>query len=209
MIGTDAPVSDLAEALFSKNRRAVLSLLYGHTDEAFYLRQIVRASGGGVGAIQRELRQLVECGIIRRNVRGKQVYFQANADCPIFVELKSLLLKTAGLADVLRTALASLADRIEVAFLYGSFVAGKERQGSDVDVMVVGDVLFGDVVAAIRPAQEQLQREVNPTVYPVGEFRSKIAAGHHFLNRVLATKRVFLIGDERGLERLAEKRMVD
>ena len=209
MMGTDDVADGLAEALFSKNRRVILSLLYGHPDEAFYLRQIVRASGGGVGAIQRELRQLVQCGIIRRTVRGKQVYFQANDDCPVFAELKSLLLKTVGLADVLRTALAPLADRIEVAFLYGSVVQGKERKESDVDVMVVGDVLFADVVAAIGPAQKHLQREVNPTIYPASEFRSKITTGQHFLNRVLAAKKFFLIGDEHGLERLAEKRVAD
>ena len=209
MIGTRPTVGGLAEALFSRNRRAVLSLLYGHADETFYLRQIVRASGGGVGAIQRELRLLVQSGIIRRSAKGNQVYFQANAECPVFSELKSLLMKTAGVVDVLRTALAPLADHIDVAFLYGSITRGKERQGSDVDVMVLGDTTFADVVAAVGPAQEQLQREVNPTVYPPAEFQMKLAAGHHFLKRVMAGNKVFLIGDERGLERLAEERLAD
>ena len=195
--------SGLAEALFSKNRRLVLSLLLGHADEAFYLRQIVRASGGGVGAIQRELRQLVQCGILRRTARGKEVYFQVNPECPVFAELKSLLMKTAGLADVLRTALAPLADQIEVAFVFGSLAQGKERQHSDVDVLVVGNASFADVAAAIGPAQEQLQREVNPSVYPPDEFRAKLAARHHFLKSVMAGGKVFLIGDEHGLERLA------
>jgi len=209
IMGTSDEMGGLSEALFSKNRRAVLSLLYGHADEAFYLRQIVRASGGGVGAIQRELRQLVRSGIIRRTAQGSQVYFRANAECPVFSELKSLLMKTAGVADVLRTALAPLADRIEIAFLYGSVARGRERQGSDVDVLVVGDVSFAEVVAAIGPAQQQLQREVNPTVYPTDEFRAKLAARHHFLMSVVAGSKVFLMGDERGLERLAEKRLAD
>ena len=208
-MGTIHAASGLAEALFSKNRRLVLSLLLGHADEAFYLRQIVRASGGGVGAIQRELRQLVECGILRRTARGKEVYFQVNPECPVFAELKSLLMKTAGLADILRTALAPLADQIESAFVFGSIAQGKERQQSDVDLLVVGDVSFADVVAAIGPAQEQIQREVNPSVYPTDEFRAKLAARHHFLKSVMAGSKVFLIGDEHGLERLAEKRLVD
>ena len=127
----------------------------------------------------------------------------------MFAELKSLLMKTAGLTDVLRTALAPLADHIDVAFVHGSIARGNERQGSDVDMMVVGDALFADVVAAIGPAQEQLQREVNPTVYPPAEFQMKLAAGHHFLKRVMAGNKVFLIGDERGLERLAEERSAD
>ena len=201
-MSTNAATARLAETLFSKNRRAVLSLLYGHSDEAFYLRQIVRASGGGVGAIQRELRQLVKADIIRRTTKGNQVYFQANTECPVFSELKSLLMKTAGVADLLRTALGPLADRIEVAFFYGSVVRGEERHHSDVDVLVIGGVRFADVVAATSPAQDQLQREINPTVYPVDEFRAKLAAGHHLLSRVTAGNKVFLIGDQYGLERL-------
>ena len=183
--------------------------MYGHADEAFYLRQFVRASGGGLGAIQRELRQLVQSDIIRRTAQGNQVYFRANDKCPIFAELKSLLMKTAGVADVLRAALAPLADRIEIAFLFGSTAKGKERQGSDIDMLVVGETSFADVVAAIGPAQEQLQREVNPTLYPPEEFCAKLAARHHFLSSVMAGSKVFLIGDEHGLERLAEERLAD
>jgi predicted nucleotidyltransferase len=208
-MGTVRATSGLADVLFSKNRRTVLSLLLGHADEAFYLRQIVRASGGGLGAIQRELRQLVQCGIVRRTARGKEVYFQVDPKCPVFAELKSLLMKTAGLADVLRTALAPLAERIEVAFVFGSIAQGKERQQSDVDVLVVGNASFAEVVAAFGPAQEQLQREVNPSVYPPDEFRAKLAAHHHFLKSVMAGSKVFLIGDENGLARLAPQRLAD
>jgi uncharacterized protein len=91
----------LAITLFSKNRRAVLALLYGHPDQEFYLREVVRASDGGTGGVQRELHQLTAAGILRRTVRGNQVYFQANAACPVFEEIKSLVTKTVGAADVL------------------------------------------------------------------------------------------------------------
>ncbi len=105
--------------------------------------------------------------------------------------------------------MAPLADQIEVAFVFGSFAQGKERQDSDVDVLVVGKATSADVTAAIGPAQEQLQREVNPSVYPPEEFRAKLAVGHHFLKNVMAGGKVFLIGDEDGLERLAAKRLAD
>ena len=111
IMSTISGASPLSEALFSKNRRAVLGLLYGHPDRAFYLRQIVRMSGGGHGAIQRELKALSDAGIIQRTARDKQVYFQANAECPVFAELKALIVKTAGVADILKAALASLGKR--------------------------------------------------------------------------------------------------
>jgi predicted nucleotidyltransferase len=185
----------------------VLALLYSHPDEEFYLRQMVRAIGTGLGATQREVKTLTDAGIIRRRVRGRQIYYQANPDCPIFSELRGMVVKTAGVADVLRTALAPLADRIEIAFIYGSVARGKERRGSDVDVLVVGDVTFAEVTATLGQAQEILKREVNPTVYPVAEFKSKLAANHHFIKSVMKEARIVLIGDERELARMAKKRL--
>ncbi len=199
----------ISATLFGKTRRAVLSLLYGHADSAFYLRQIVRAAGGSVGAVQREVKRLSEAGIIRRMARGRQVYYQANPESPVFAELKGLVIKTAGVGDVLRGALALLADRIRVAFIYGSLARGEEREGSDVDLLVVGEVTFAEVVSALSGAQEKLGREVNPTVYPPAEFRSKLLTGHHFLKAVIKEKRILLIGDERELARVAEERLAD
>src|SRR5262249_7480484 len=111
---------DRTAELFGLTRRRVLGWLLGHPDEAFYLRQIVRYTGAGQGAVQRELDLLTRAGLLRRTVQGRQVYFKANRESPIFPELHALFLKTAGLADVLREALAPLADRVLVAFVFGS-----------------------------------------------------------------------------------------
>lgn len=199
-MGTHIPANALAETLFSKNRRAVLALLYGHPDRDFYLRQIAKTTGGGHGAVQRELKALSDAGILRRTVRDKQVYFQANSECPVFGELKSLIVKTVGVADVLKAALAPLADRIEIALIYGSVARIEQKRHSDVDLLVVGDVTFREVVAALTDAQSQLRREVNPVVHAPDEFKAKLAAGHHFLTCVLKTETVYLIGDEHESE---------
>ena len=207
VMSTPVQSNTLSETLFSKNRRAVLGLLYGNPDQAFYLRRVVRATGGGHGAIQRELKALSDAGILRRTVRDRQVYFQANPECPVFEELKALIVKTAGVADVLKAALAPLGDRVQIALLYGSMARARQTRDSDVDVLLVGDVAFREVVAALADAQSRLSREVNPTVYAPDEFQSKLASGHHFLTSVLKTEKVFLIGSERELERLAQKRL--
>jgi predicted nucleotidyltransferase len=202
-MGTSATHETIASALFGRTRRTVLGILYTHPGESFYLRQIVRAAGVGQGAVQRELRRLSGVGIIQREQRGRQVFYRANPACPAFDELHALMVKTAGLADVLKQALEPLADVIETAFVYGSVAGGRENARSDVDVMVIGEAAFGDVVEALRPAEEVLRREANPTVYPPGEFRAKVAAGHHFLTSVLDEARIFLLGDEDDLQRLA------
>ena len=195
---------NLSATLFGKTRRAVLALLYSHADESFYLRQIARTANVGMGAVQREVKKLSKAGIIRRTVRGRHVYYQANPECPIYAELKSLVIKTVGVGDVLRAALVPITDRINVAFLFGSLVRGGEGSRSDVDVMVVGDVTFTEVVLALSRIQETVQREINPIVYPPEEFRSKLAADHHFLTTTLVGSKFFLIGDEHELAKLAE-----
>jgi predicted nucleotidyltransferase len=207
MKGADDSLSSLSAALFGKTRRALLALFYGHPERSFYLREIARAVGAGQGAVQRELAQLTAAGLLVRLRRGNQVFYHANPQTPIFSELKSLIVKTAGVADVLREALAELADDISVAFVHGSTARGQANASSDVDLVIVGDLDFGDVVTALRPAQDRLQREVNPTVYTPAEFRKKLRTGHHFLTAILRAQRIFLVGGERELAGLGAKRL--
>jgi predicted nucleotidyltransferase len=143
--------------------------------------------------------------LVRKPV-GNQVHFQANPTCPIYDELRGILKKTVGVADVLREALAPLADRIAVAFVYGSVASGEERAGSDLDVLIIGEARFAEVVAALDPAQELLRREVNPNLYSALEFRKKLAAGEPFLRRVLAGDKILIIGGEDELGKLAAHR---
>jgi len=196
--------NNLGTTLFGKARRGILSLLYGHADEEYYLRQIARTTGIGIGPVQRELKQLTDSGIIQRRIHGRQVYYKANPDSPIFKELKSLITKTAGIADTLRNALSPSAGRVKVAFVFGSIASGHEDKASDIDMMVVGDISFGDVVSLLSSAEEKLGREINSVVYPIAEFKQKVRDDHHFVKTVLEGEKIFLIGDEDELARLVK-----
>lgn len=198
--------NSLSSTLFGRVRSSVLSLLFCHSEKSYYFREIERTVGMGRGAVQRELDNLVDVGLALRRKQGNQVHYQANPKSPIFAELKSLMVKTAGVADVLREALMPLG-RIRTAFIYGSFAKGSERADSDVDVLVIGEASFSEVVDALASAQESIGREVNPSVYPVEEFVTKVADGHHFVTSLAGEPKIFLIGDEDVLGRLAEKRL--
>jgi predicted nucleotidyltransferase len=192
-------------SLFGRTRTALLALLFGHSDESFHLRQLVREIGAGHGALQRELRLLTEMGLIVRTVRGNQVLYQANPRSPIFSELRSLIAKTSGVHEQIRSALATLGTNVRVAFIYGSVARQREQANSDVDLMVLGDATFGEVVSALGPAQKAIRREINPTVYSIAEFRAKLAAGNHFLKSVVGGKNLFVIGSRNELAKLAAK----
>ena len=191
--------------LFPQARKKVLALLLTDPTQRWYLRDIERRTGLAIGTVRRELTGLAGAEIITKSKDGNRTYYQANTDCPFFPELSGLLRKTAGLADVLSEALRSLSKKIKVAFVYGSFAANSAKAASDVDLIVIGKCTFAEVVEALMPGQAKLGREVNPSVYPVEEFQKKIAAEHHFLKTVLGEKKIFLIGDEDELARLAEK----
>ncbi|MCD6308894.1 MAG: nucleotidyltransferase domain-containing protein [Candidatus Latescibacteria bacterium] len=208
-MGTKNNKSMFAQALFGGTRRAVLSVLFRNPDQTYYLRQMIRLIGAGQGAVQRELKRLAEAGILTRSRVGKQVYFQANPQCPIYSELRTIILKTSGLADVLRTSLNPLSNHIRVAFIYGSFASGRDTAASDIDTIVIGDAPFKDVVQALQKAQSLLSREVNPTVYPVKEFSDKMTKNHHFVTKVIKGDKIFLIGDEHELAGLASKPLAD
>jgi predicted nucleotidyltransferase len=195
--------------LFGSTRRRVLGWLLGHADEAYYLRQIARHTDTAVGAVQRELELLTSAGLLTRTVEGRQVYFQANREAPIFPELQGLFAKTSGLVDVLRHGLASLGKQVIVAFVFGSAARGELRPASDIDLLVVGNASFQDVVGALAGAQERLGRDINPTVYPSTEFRTKLQARHHFLTTILKEPRLFVVGGDDELGGLGAKRLAD
>jgi len=205
-----ADTDAVAAALFGKTRRNVLGLLFAEPEKSFYLRDLARRTHAGQGAVQRELHRLSQAGIIAREGIGRTITYRANPDSPVFEELRSLLAKTVGAAERLRLALSSLKDRTKVAFVYGSYA--KEtglRPESDIDLMVIGDASFGEVVELTAAAQNKLGRDINPTVYTEAEFAQRVEDGHHFLVDVLNHPKLFLIGGPRELEQLAEVRMVD
>ena len=193
------PRRDLASLLFGSYRREVLALLLLHPETSLHVREIARVTGKVPGTLVRELNQLAESGLLLRRPVGNQIHYQANPACPIYEELRGILKKTSGLADVLRAALEPLADRVQAAFVYGSVARGDERAGSDLDVLIVGNAKFADVAQALAPAQETLRREINPNVYRTHEFGAKLAAGEPFLQRVMEDPKIYLIGGEGDL----------
>ena len=199
--------NSIGSVLFGTTRKAVLALLFCHSDRSFYVREILQSVKTGSGAVQRELAKLTSCGLVTRQQVGNQVHYRANTRSPVFPELKSLVVKTFGVAERLRNALHILEERVAVAFIYGSFAKGAESADSDLDVIVIGDVSFSEVVDALGPAQEQLFREVNPTVYPVQEFLAKLTARHHFVTSLVGQPKIFLIGDEDEFERMVGTRV--
>jgi len=180
--------------LFGTYHRRLLGLLLLRPEQSFHLREVERLTGVPSGPAHRELKRMQRVGLLTAVRVGNQVRYQADRGCPIFEELAGIFRKTSGLADVLREALSSLADRIEFAFVYGSVAKGKEGPTSDIDLMVVGEVSFAEVVEALFSAHESLGRQVNSVLMTMRELRLKLTNKDRFVSRVMSEPRLVLLG---------------
>lgn len=193
----------LASLLFGDYRQKVLARLLLHPEQRYHVREIARLTGTSAGTLHKELARLAQAGVLTREEIGNQVRYGANRQCPIYPELAGILRKTAGLADVLKEALSALSERLTLALVFGSVGRGDEGPGSDVDVLLVGEIGFAEAVGALHKAQSSIGREINPVVLSFAEFENKLKGGDAFLAEVLGGEKIFLIGNENEFGKLA------
>ena len=195
-MGNKKPTS-ISDVLFSGVQQRVLGLLFGQPDRSFYANEIAKLKMTGRGALQRELERMSVSGLITLTVIGRQKHYQANRNSPIFQELRGIILKTFGLADVLRLALAEYDNNIRYAFIYGSVAKGTDTATSDIDVFVIAEGLsYSHLLEALTKAEETLGRKVNPTLYSPEDFIEKVQSDNHFVTRVLNQQKIVLLGNE-------------
>lgn len=190
----------LPDALFSKVRQRVLAVLFGTPDRSFYANEVIALARSGTGAVQRELAGLAAAGLLTIHKQGNQKHYQANAAAHVFAELRGLVLKTMGLADVLLAALMPLAGQIDAAFVYGSVAKQQDTAQSDIDVLIVSPSLgYADVFGALEAASTTLGRTVSPTLYTPAELNKRLARNNAFVARVLQQPKIWLLGNENAL----------
>lgn len=196
--------TSLADALFTKTQQRVLAFLFGQPDRSFFATELIRLTGSGSGAVQRELTRLEQSGLVAVSRVGNQKHFQANSNSPLYDELCGIVRKTVGLAEPLHTALVPLAERIDVAFVYGSVASGQDTASSDIDLMVIGSVSFEEVVSAVYPCHSMLGREINPSVYSISDFAQKIKEKNAFITQVMEQPKLMILGREDDIRKFGQ-----
>jgi predicted nucleotidyltransferase len=190
----------MVDALFSRTQQNVLALLFGQAEKSFYTNEIIRKSGGGSGAVQRELSRLVRSGLATVKRVGSQNHYQANPDTPLFVELCSIVNKTVALVEPLKTALQPFIQHINLAFVYGSVAKKSDTASSDIDLMIISDDLtYADVFPALEDVSDKLRRSIQPTIYSPAELTRRIQTDNSFIKRVLAQPKIWIVGKENEL----------
>lgn len=199
-IHTAPPSRNLSDALFPGTKQRVLGILYGQPDRSFYANELIKLAASGSGAVQRELATLTNSGLVTVKAVGNQKHYQANAESPIFNELRSIIQKTVGLADSLRTALHAMSAQITASFVYGSVAKKTDTASSDIDLMVISDdISYGELFAVLDEASVTLGRPVNPTILSKDEFQKRIVNQESFLTRVMEQPKIWILGEESDL----------
>src|SRR6266581_2106475 len=190
----------LADALLTKTQQRVLGVLFGQPERSFYASELIRDAGTGSGAAQRELARLEGSGLILARRIGNQKHYQANPASPLYSELRSIVLKTVGLAEPLRAALKPFSGEIRAAFVYGSMAKATDQSASDIDLMIISDSLtYGEVFGALERVARTVGRKINPTVYTATEFSKRARTENAFVTRVLEQPKLWVIGSEDDL----------
>jgi len=193
----------LAEILSSKIRAEIFRILFGVVpDASLHMREIERRTGFAIGTVQTELKKLQRLDIISRIKDGNRVYYRANIAHPLYPEIRTLVLKTSGLADVIKEALRN-EKNIQTAFVFGSFARHEEKAGSDVDLMVIGDIGLRKLTGLLTDTSGKIGREINPHIFAKKEFVKRKKERDHFLNQVLESAKIFIIGTEDDLTEMA------
>jgi len=196
-------MTKLGDALFSSAQQPILACLFARPEQWFHIKELIRLTQLGSATVQRELSRLEKGGLVetRRIANLKQV--RAYASSPIFEELRLIVLKTFGVVEVLREALSPLASEVKLAFVYGSVAQGGDRASSDIDVMLISETLsYGQVMAALEPAEKRLARTVQITQYTLDELIERRRKNHPFLVEVLRQPKLMLIGTEDDVDNI-------
>jgi predicted nucleotidyltransferase len=189
----------ISAALFSDSQSRVFRWLFGQPERSYHLSELRRLTGLGSASLQRELGKLTDAGLVHSEKVGNLRRFQANKQSPVYEELAALTRKTLGPQPVLQEVLAPIESRLDLAFIYGSIAKGADTATSDIDVTVVGkDLLLSELLKVLLPAESQLGRKINPTLYTPSEYKRRRAQKDSFLSRVLAQPLIPLIGDPLG-----------
>jgi len=188
-------VASIRALISSKTRIELLRILALNPESSFYINELSRRTGFSPRGVEKELKNLLSGGILKREVTGNQHRYQLDPQCPINREIKGIVLKTVGLSDVVKEALRPMEDKIELAFVYGSFASGEYGNESDVDLFVVSKLPGVKLAQLLAPVQNEIGRAINTSQFTPTEYKQRRKRRDHFLMRVLDGPRIMIIGD--------------
>ena len=189
-------MADIRTLISSKIRVELLKILVLNPESTFNINELSRRTGFSIRGVEKELKNLLAGGILRREVLGNQHRYQLDPFCSIYREIKAIITKTVGLVELVKQALISVEQKIERAFIYGSFASGDYGNDSDVDLFVVSELPGLKLAELLGEVQNEIGRAINVSQFTIDEFNQRKEQNDHFLNRVLEGSKIKIFGNK-------------
>jgi predicted nucleotidyltransferase len=183
----------LEAIISSKTRVKLLTLFLLNPGMEYYVREIVRMTEENYNAVRRELANLEKFGLIAGQKKGNQQYYSVNHSFFLYDDLQKIVLKTEGVAGILRDSLA-VQGGIDCMFIYGSFAKGTAGAKSDIDLFIVGNVDENALIPLVHSSEQAINREINYTLMPGREFRKRKQSGDPFVKNVMDEPKIMVTG---------------
>jgi predicted nucleotidyltransferase len=180
----------------------VLRELYVNPDRRIPFNELVRRIKSGPGAVSRELAILLNAGLIAEEREGNQRLLRARTAAPLFPELRALITKASGAPSFIRDAFQGLESTIDVAVIFGSVAKGTEHPDSDLDLFVAGTTGYSVITQRIHSIEARLGRPVQVLYFDVSSATDRASLQRSSTRAMLSGPKVFVLGDEAGLEAL-------
>lgn len=192
----------LAKIFTSKVRVKLLRILILNPKNRYYVRELERLTHLPYTAVRRELANLYSFGLLKTHQEGRQKYFQVDERFFLYPELKNIMLKTAGLSEIIQNKLLSKKD-IEIIFVFGSYAKDQETTISDIDLLVIGRIKSEKLHKILEPLEDDLGRDINYLIFTKRELRNRLMHKDHFITSVFKEPKIFLKGTEDELRKIS------
>lgn len=188
----------MEELIVSRVRVKILQLFLSSTENLFHVREIVRRVSEEINAVRRELARMEKYGVVASEWRANRRLYRFRRDYLFYKELLGMVVKTTGLGGAIVKNRNNLG-RIKYAFISTRFLRGEPAGQSDVDVLIVGQVVLPQLQSLIADEQTKREAEINYSPMPEEEFQFRVRRRDPFILRVLIQPKVMLIGNEEDL----------
>lgn len=157
----------------SKTRIKLLVRLFFNPEARSYLRELANEFRVSTNSVREELNQLTDAKFLKSEKDGRQVYYMANREHPLFPELRSMVNKVMGLDQVIDGIVNRLGD-LELAFLIDDYAEGKDT--GIIDMLLVGNINEYHLNDLIRKTERYMKRKIRSLVFSRDEY-NKLNAG--------------------------------
>lgn len=156
-----------AGLISSKTRIKLLVRLFFNPKTRSYLRELAKEFGVSTNSVREELNQLTDTKLLKSERNGRQVYYTANVDHPLFPELKSMVSKVMGIDQVIDGIVNRLGD-LELAYLIDDYAEGKDT--GIIDLLLVGEIDQYHLTDLSRKTERYIKRKIRSLVLSRKEY---------------------------------------